>query len=411
MIENLPLTEDAARKTRNAFYFSRLLDAPFWAIFILLPYLLYKDLHISQLQMYVLLSIKPLSSIGSIYWSSLIDKQRKKLKPNIIWGGVLRHLPFLFFPFFDNAWFFIISYGFHMTLSRGTHPAWIEIFKLNIQGPKRDKIYAYGCTLGHIGDTIFPLILGTMLDKYFFAWKWIFVICATLPLFSIFLQRKIPIQPDLNENESKISEMNLLKPWKETWELLKKRKDFFNYQMCFMLSGCGLMVMQPAVMSFFVDELHLNYTEMTAALTTFKGIGFALTSHFWANWITKMNIFKLSSIIAFLLSLFPLFIFMSLVNISWIYIGYLCYGMMQAGSSLSWGMSGAIFAKEEESSLFSTVNVLSVGLRGCFAPAFGILFCSWLGAKSVLLFGGLLCLMATYKFIVHSKRIHQPEAA
>ena len=50
------------------------------------------------------------------------------------------------------------------------------------------------------------------------------------------------------------------------------------------------------------------------------------------------------------------------------YAAYTMFGIMQAGSTLSWHLSGPIFSKEKDSTLFSGVSVAMVGLRGCIFP-------------------------------------------
>ncbi len=406
MFHDSILHGDEAKKTKTAFLWSRILDTPFWAIFNMLPFILYRDLHATPFQLAVILALKPVSSIFSMYWSSLIDQKRERLLPNIIWGGFLRHLPFLFFPFIDNCWIFIAIFGFHMMLSRGAQPAWIEILRINIPEVSREKTFAFGAALGHVGDAIFPFVLGSLLDGYFLAWKWIFPVTAALSLLSILLQRKIPIRLNsiLKSDSNKIKPLKELiaQPWIAAWKLIKNRPDFARFQIAFMISGVGLMIMQPALTIFYVDELNLSYTQLAVALTAFKGIGFALTSPLWAKWFNKMNIYRFTCLVTVLLCIFPYFVILSQYNIAWLYLGYLGYGIMQAGSSLCWNMSGPIFAKEEDSSLYTSVNVVTVGLRGCIAPALGSALCAYADSTMVLVLGSLICLVAVERLLTYS---------
>ncbi|MEC7839229.1 MAG: MFS transporter [Chlamydiota bacterium] len=405
MFQNKILQGEEAQKTGRAFLWSRICDTPFWAIFNMLPFILYKDLHATPLQLAIIIALKPLSSIFSMYWSSLVDKRRDRLLPNIIWGGALRHLPFFFFPFMENPWFFIVAFGFHMVLSRGAQPAWIEVLKINIPGVSREKVFAYGSALGYVGDAILPFALGWVLDGYLEAWRWIFPVTAALSLMSIFWQKGIPIPADSRVEEApkaKLLKDHVTNPWKAAWRLVAQRSDFARFQVAFMIAGSGLMIMQPAMTIFFVDELNLSYTQFAVALTAFKGLGFALTSPLWANWINRVDIYRFTSLVTALLCLFPFFLIMSQQNIAWLYLGYLGYGIMQAGSTLSWNMSGPIFARDEESSTYTSVNVVTVGLRGCIAPALGSLLCTYFGSIAALVLGGILCVIATQRLVTYS---------
>jgi hypothetical protein len=77
---------------------------------------------------------------------------------------------------------------------------------------------------------------------------------------------------------------------------------------------------------------------------------------------------------------------------------------MQAGSELSWHLSGPIFARDEESSQFSGVNVLTVGVRGCAIPQLGALFCLFAPAASILLLGAVSCFIGTCWMVFSRKK-------
>ena len=121
------------------------------------------------------------------------------------------------------------------------------------------------------------------------------------------------------------------------------------------------MLMQPALPAYFVDTLNLSYTEMAVALTLCKGIGFSLTSPFWARNMNRINIFTLSSIPPLCICGFAFCLLLAPTSILWLYAAYLFYGFMQAGSEMTWHLSGPSFAGHEDSSKYSSVNVLAVG--------------------------------------------------
>lgn len=402
MIKDCPPSPSQCPKTRNAFIISRIFDTPFWAIFNMLPFILYKDLHATPFQLAIIIALKPLSSIFSMYWSALVNKRPDRLVPNIIWSGILRHLPFFLFPFVDNVWYYIASFGFHMMLSRGAQPAWMEILKINIPAGSMQKVFAYGTALGYVGDAIFPFVLGGLMDGYLEAWRWIFPGTALLSLAAVAWQLSIPIDRDATAPPVP-TKFNLIKPWKEALRLISARSDFARFQIAFMFGGAGLTVIQPALPVYLIDILNVSYTELAVALTTFKGIGFAVSSPLWANWMNRVNLYRFTSMVTFLAGLFPFCVIMSQHNIAWLYLGYLGYGIMQAGSQLSWNLSGPIFSRSEDSSIYTSVNVVSVGLRGCFAPAIGSFICITAGTSTVLILGAALCFIATQRLTAYSK--------
>lgn len=385
-------------KTRAAFLWTHILRAPFWAIYNLLLFILYKDLNASPFQIALFIALKPIVSLFSVYWSSPIYKRPDRLLSNIVWAGAIGYCPFLFFPFIYNSWFVIFASALFMMMHRGVVPAWMEIFKRNLPGSSKQKIFSYGSVLSYVIGSVLPIIMGPMLDHYALCWRWIFVITAILALGAILLQFRIPLFYNHSQEQLKPSDKIVRKvdpffaPWKNAIRLLLSHVDFRAYQIGFMVcGGCGLMILQPALPKFFMDVLGLSYTELSIALNLCKGIGFVLTSQIWANGMHKTDILRFSTLVIVLGAVFPLILLFAQIHVLWIYVAYLVYGMMQAGSELSWHLSGPIFAKEGESSQFSGVNVLTVGLRGSVIPQLGALLCLFAPSSSILVIGALLC--------------------
>lgn len=390
------------KRTRSAFMWTRVLNTPFWAIYNMLPYIIYKDLHATPLQITTIIILKPTVSLIALYWGALVEKRKDRLIANIVWGRILGHIPFFFFPFINNPWFFIFAFGFYMMLSRGSEPAWMEILKLNIPNASRERTFAYGSAAGYLGTATLPFALGGLMDSYADAWRWIFVVAALISTAAIFCKWKIPIQLDNPPSQKshppppRTSLINLLvTPWKSAFKLVAKYPNFRHYQLGFMLGGGGLIIMQPALPVFFMDNLKLTYTELAVALTLFKGIGFAITSPAWAKLIQKFNIYDFNGVVTFFAVLFPLCLIGAQYDLIWLYSGYLLYGIMQAGSEMSWSLSGPIFAKNEDSSAYSNVNILAVGLRGCFFPIVGTTLMYSIHATGVMFIGAALSFLST----------------
>lgn len=392
-------------RTRSAFLWTRIMRTPLWAIYCMLPFILFRDLHATPIQIAMAVALKPVVSIFSLYWSSAIDNRRDRLVSNIIWANILGVIPFFFFPYFESPWFFILALGLFMMLHRGVIPAWMEIMKLNLPRVYRQRIFAYATAFGYLGDGVFPFLIGWLMDGYHEAWRWIFPVTAFISLTSILFLIRFPIRQTTEEPvRQPVGSMkeHLLRPWKNSWKLLWNRPDFQKFQTGFMLGGTGLMLMHPVLPVFFMDFLQLSYTELAIALTLCKGIGFALTNQVWAQWMNRVDIYRFSSLVTLLASLFPLCLLAAKSQIMMVYVAYFVYGIMQAGSELSWNLSGPIFAQEEESTVYSGVNVVTVGIRGCVAPMMGTLLGSLWGPSVALMVGGVFCLLATYRMASYS---------
>lgn len=392
-------------RTRNAYIWTRVLDTPFWGLFNLLPFILYKDLHATPFQLALIITLKPLVSILSSYWSNHVHLNPGRLVSNIISARWLAYLPFLFFPLIHNTWYLIVCFGLFMFLQVGMMPAWMELLKQNVPEKTREKVFSYTQAFGYLGGGLLPFAVGWILDKWMGSWIWMFPLVALLALTAHFWHRLILVRIQSVKRECQSTKAHpILKPWKSAFELLNRRRDFAKFQVGFMLMGGGLMIIQPSLPIFFVDQLHLSYTELAVAVTLCKGIGFAFSSPIWVRLMQRVDIFHFGALIALLATLFPLFLMMAQSQLLWLYLAYLAYGLMQAGSELNWNMSGPIFAKNEDSSPYSSVNVIAVGIRGIFIPTLGAYCLTQFGASAVIMSCGVLCLLAAIQMGVYSRQ-------
>ncbi len=395
---------DAA--VRRAYLWTNILNAPFWALFGLLFFILHKE-HASALTIALLVALKPTASLFSIYWSALVHERPDRLRANIIAAGCLGHLPFFLVPFFAPHWFLVAAGTLYMMLMRGIIPAWMEILKLHIPQLKREKLFSLGSVISYLGGmVILPIFFGKWLDFDSNSWRFLFPITALLSLFGTFVQWRIPIPKEIEKKNTRHLKESLLHPWKTSWQLMKQRPDFWQYQIGFILGGSGLMILQPALPTFFLDELNLSFTKLAVAFSVCRGLGFALTSRLWTSWMKRFSLYRFSSFVTLLAAFFPLLLLLAKIQLGWVYGAYLIYGIMQAGSHLSWHFSGPYFAKEKDSSSYSTANLLAVGLRGVIIPFLGSFLCvisspiAVLGIASILSVGAFLQLSYAHKKIV-----------
>lgn len=406
MAEHKKSSDEFLVQTRFVFLWTRLLSIPFWGMFSILPFIIRKDLDATYLQIAIVIALKPAVSLFSPYWSMWVHGRQDRLVSNLVWANILKFLPFLFFPWMTNSWLFVFSFGIYMLFARGMIPAWMEIIKSNIRDKTRERIFQMVSTVDYLGTAALPFAFGWVLDNYEQSWRWIFLATAAIGALSTLLLLKIPIKfsSDLEKRE-KLGWQQLIKPWKESWQLLRTRSDFARFQVGFMLGGGGLMMMHAVLPMFFMDVLGLSFTSLLTAMTLCKGVGFALASPFCVRWFRRQNIYRFCSWVTLAAAVFPLLLVAAVWHVFWMYLAYLVYGIMQAGSELSWHMSGPIFSKEQDSSIYSSTNVLAVGVRGCLAPIIGSLIYTETNAFTVLLIGSSLCFFATERLWTFSRSL------
>lgn len=380
----------------RAFLWSRILGVPFWVLLNTLSIILYKEFHVSPLLVTLLIALKPMTALLASYWSCFFSGKNR----NFVFTHLIRFLPFLFFFAVQSAWTVIICFSLYMILSRGSMPVWTELFKKHLPKEAQHRLFAFGNTCEYLGTTIFPIVLGIALDYNANLWRVLFPLTALLGLASTLLILRLP---NITVPAPPLKKKVFL-PWKNAFDNLKNDTDFRAYLIGFMLGGAGLMVIQPVLPIFFVDELKFSYTEMMIALSVCKGIGYTLSSPVWVRLFKQLPIFYFSFFVALLAFCFPLI----LIGAKWLfwlcYIAYLGYGIMQAGSELSWHLSPASFAKKGESLSFSETNILAVGIRGCIIPFLGSLLFYLFNSVIVMITGSLFCLAGSFLLIRYQEK-------
>ena len=380
------------KETGRALLWTNLLNEPLFTLYGFLSFILYKDLGASAFAISLMMAMKPMVTILSFYWSAGLKGRAGKLKSNALWAGFLMRAPFLLCPWIDNLWFVIFAAVNYMFFYRAGIPAWLEILKRNMKEGKRERAFSWSSALSYAEGVVLSLGMGGLLDREPGLWKFLFFGAALVGIGSLWLLARVKVE-DLNDAPSPKLAMKelIVRPWRDSWELMRKRPDFSYFQWGFMLSGFGIMLIQPVLPLLAVDWLGITYTEMAAAVSIAKGLGFSVSSPIWARWFERLPILKISSAVFLSVGLFPILLALSPFGLFWFYLAYFWYGVGQGGSHLVWNMSGPIFAGKEESSRYTGVNVAMAGLRGTIGPGLGSLLAAFLGPIQVLCIGGLFC--------------------
>lgn len=387
-------------RTKAFLYSSAVLHEPLVSLYPLLAFILAKSLGAALFQIVLFTMLKPVASIFSFYWSEMVSQNRHTLKTNLLGAGLLARLPFLFAIFTDSVWAIIAGSTVYMLFVRAGIPAWMEMLKLNLPKKVRERVFSISSALGYTEGALIAIALGSLLDNNYKIWKYLFAGAIALGIIGVIVQVCMPIRErEVNGARQKKPSLSLkeslIRPWADCYRLIKTRADFRRFQWAFMVGGFGLMIIQPVLPIFFADTLHISYRDLMIAYSICKAFGFVLSSGLWARAMSSMSTGMFTSIVLVGFAIYPLTVMLGLFSTSWIFVAYLIYGVAQAGSHLIWHLSGPLFACDEESSRFSGVNIMMVGVRGTLGPPLGSLLCYVTGPLSVLIISSFLCFSGT----------------
>ncbi|NGX55838.1 MAG: hypothetical protein K1060chlam5_00067 [Candidatus Anoxychlamydiales bacterium] len=396
--------DECDRKTRFILILSTILKEPLFSMYNLTAFILRKDLHASAFLIALLTMLRPMVSIFSYYYSYFGSAKLKDVKSNFIIANILAILLFFIMPFNNSAIFLILASSIYIMFYRAASPSWIEMIKLNIPNKNREKLFSFSSSIGYIEGIILAFILGYLLKNKSVSYKGLYFFAALISLANIFLLFKIPLRKVKDEKKIDTdTNLKILDPIKDGIDILKKDKNFNLFQIGFMISGFGLMLVQPIIPILAVDKLNMSHQEFAIAILVCRGLGYVISSPIWGRIFSKLSILKLSSYMFLNTFVFMIFLSFSTFNILWFYIAYIIYGITQAGSHLIWNMSGPVFSKGEDSSKYTSINVFMVAIRGAVAPLLGSLLILSFSLNNILLIGSMFCLYSA--FIMHKKKI------
>jgi predicted MFS family arabinose efflux permease len=388
-------TASWGRHASRALTWTSLLSEPLFTLYSFLPFILYRDLGASPFAIALMTMLKPVVTILSFYWSAGLKGKSRKLKGNVLWAGLWMRAPFLLCPWVAEPWYLIGAAINYMFFYRAQVPGWVEVLKRNIPQGERGRAFSWSAALGYGEGVLLSLGMGALLDARPELWPLLSFGAAAVGLLSLAVQAQVEVPPEEQREEPSLSLPEIIaRPWRDSWRLVRSRPDFARFQWGFMAAGFGIMLIQPALTFFAVDQLHVGYLQMAGALSIAKGLGFVVSSPVWGRAIEGRSVFPIASCVFACMGAFPLLLAAASWEGSLLYCAYFVYGIGQGGSHLVWHLSGPHFAGSEESSRYSGVNVAMAGLRGAVAPPLGgVVAVEW-GAVPTLLLGGVVCLLS-----------------
>ncbi len=379
-----------SRETRLALLWMNLAAEPLISLYTLIPFILRKDLDASVFQVSLFIMLRPVLSVFSFYWSAYLKEGKKRLIYNLVSASILAYLPFLFFPWVDSFWFLLFASAMYQLFSKAAIPPLIEILKRNIPKAPREQAFSLYFILSFVESGVLGLLFGGILDSHALDWKMLFFFASLIGLSSILLFSRLKV-PELTTFKPSATSSSIAHPWKESLHLIRNRADFAQFQGAFMIGGSALMLMAPALSIYYADTLALSHTNITTARFIFMALGVAGSSLLWKKGLSHVPLLKLTSWVLVGFGLFPIALLLATADVWFLYLAFLIYGVAQAGSHLIWNLSGTLFSADQDSSPYTRVNILMLGLRGAIMPLLGGLLCYLCGPIPILLLGMILC--------------------
>jgi len=372
-------------KTKKILFVSSGLQVPFVALNLMLDVILSKHFGASALVISILTTLRPVLAVCAFYWGSFLLFKPQALRVSLVAATLFGASLFLFSPWAETIWYFVIAECCFYLFWRAANPAQMEVLKLNLDKGDRERIFSRSLSISYgLAIGIGPL-LGLFLKWHPEQWKLLFSLTAFLYISSAFVKNFFNV-PKTSAPQKALSARDLfIQPWKESFRLLKDNRAFLQFQIGIFIAGSGLMFAKPTIPGFLASA-NLSILEIFSLFTLLEGLGFILASRFWAKYLEALGLHLTTCFVLLCFAVQPLLL---VLNVPFsIFCAYFVYGVAQSGSKLVWNLSGPLLCGKESSSQYTSVNILAIGIRGCFVPL--------IGAACTMFFGPYVTLSVSF---------------
>jgi len=367
-----------------------------------------KALDATDFQLSLLVMIFPVTSVFSIWWGKLLERTVDKSKYFLLislFGRLLLACGLIISNMNQFLILSLIIFIFHSSYI----PARNSIYQKKIYKFSRGKIFGITLSITTLISMIFSYIAGRTLDFNENFFKYVLFIIAFMGFFDSLIL--FFIKNKSNKEKKKVKFYNMfIDPLKRSWEILKRNNDFRRFEIGFMIYGMGFLMMMLAVPIFLVDIMKFNYTTSFLAKAVVAQIGLFLLAPFMGYLHdrfhpTKFTIFSFGMLILypFILLISQFFDFYNL-QVVIVFIGFFIFGVARAADTVVWNMGSVYFAKDEDSSMYQSIHVTLMGIRGIIAPMLSVLIKKMLNTNGIFIFSSLFFLAASM-YSLHSYKL------
>jgi MFS family permease len=206
----------------------------------------------------------------------------------------------------------------------------------------------------------------------------------------------------------------------QAWEVLRRDKDFRDYQRWQFLSGVSFMMFQPALLYMVSREMtdpKRQYLLATFIVQIIPMIFSFVFAPVWAPFFDRVHITRFRTVqmagavmvhvTIFLGALTAAYFGSVMWGLAIVAVGQVLVGISNAAGNLAWNLGHIDFAPPEQAETYMAVHVMLTGVRGCLAPFFGSAIYRWLEPRGYLLFllSGGVCLTSLLGFASMARRV------
>ncbi len=417
-----PDTSWLERTTLHRFLAGMVFQGVWWAGYLLFPFVLAKSLDAPRWLVTLAVTLETSGMVLALWWGHLmchVDRRRV-----LVWGGLAGRGVLLLMPLVHTSGAFVLVLVVVYVFAALIYPAQNGIFQANFRNALQGRFFGYGTMIQNLVAAGVSIVVGMILDRDPGAFRIVYPVIGALGLLYPLALARLPRPEDLPDELvppaarvpavrplpvpglplGRFGATRLLRslgaPFREAVATFRADRPFLWFEINFMIYGLAFMMLSPVIPLFFIEELHLAYTQISSARVLIASLGVALLGPLVGRSMDRYHPVRVCLVAYALMALQPLTLALAglmpaVSPVVFAYAAFGLYSMGMAGVNLTWNVGSIAFAPRGRGGHYQGVHVAMVGLRGLVGPLVGYAVLSLFGYRQVFLLAAAFFLMAS----------------
>ncbi|HPG73751.1 MAG TPA: MFS transporter [Bacteroidales bacterium] len=350
-----------------------------------------------------------------IFGNELLRRNSDKRKLLRVTALVTR-LPLLAFLFFPadisvytsgTHWHFAFM-GIFLIFYLGTpvtYPTMNLLLRHNYRSEIFGKLFGYANTVSKLFAFVATFVFGWMLEHNYSVFRYVYPACGIMGLLSLWSLSSVPYVVDKPLRLAKGFLKSIKQSMHDMKNILVRDKDFFQFELSFMIYGIGFMLTVAAVTLYLESELALSYFSY-AAYRNYAAVLTIVTMPLFSRVIDKTDPRRFARM-AYILMLFYILLILITEWIPWhvnsgiyqifptLLLAFTFMGVFNGSMGILWYIGSSYYCNDKSlSGDYQSVHLSFVGIRALIAPLLGVYFYESFGYVFTFAFAIFILLIA-----------------
>jgi Major Facilitator Superfamily len=355
-----------------------------------------KSLDADPLMITLITMVMPIASLAALWTGQMLTGRDQR--PFILVAGIIGSCALFSGFFLTNVYHMLWMFVFYFLPFTVQLTGQNRILQQHVARDKQGGLFGFSNGIREAVAAVVSLGAGYYMDHQTGGFRHIFLFAALFNLLSTLVYASMPTRADRSNQIKGMGFNSFLKPLKDVGVLLKRRADFFRFEVGFMVYGIAFMTTLPIVPLFLVDELGLDYTTIGLARGTIFQLMIIPSIALFGRWFDRMPVHSLAAKVFTLLGGFPLLLICAKLipslSLPFVYAAFILFGMAMGGVIVLWNISSVRFAGDEDAGIYQSVHLAAMGVRGMFAPLLAYLVMNVFGTITALAFASVMWILS-----------------